>query len=145
MTDSERILWLKLKGRQILGVQFYRQKPIGEYVVDFYSSSIKMVIELDGGQHFEPEYIEKDKLRDEYLKSKGLNVLRFNNLDVLKNLSGVLDVIFREIEKVSEIPRPLLQNGIMCFLFRSSIRAQRRRRERGKGRGRLNVRRMRDA
>jgi very-short-patch-repair endonuclease len=112
MTDSEKILWSKLKGRQILGIQFYKQKPIGEYIVDFYSSSIKMVIELDGGQHFEPIYIKKDKIRDEYLKSKGLNVLRFDNLEIVKNLTGVLDVIFREIEKsVCNPPAPFYEGG----------------------------------
>jgi very-short-patch-repair endonuclease len=99
MTDAEHILWSKIKGKQLSGVQFYRQKPIGEYIVDFYSSSIRIVIELDGGQHFEPENIEKDRLRDDYLKSKGLRVLRFDNHEVIKNLSGVLDVIYKEIEK----------------------------------------------
>ena len=99
MTDAEWILWSKIKGKQLSGVQFYRQKPVGEYIVDFYSSSIRMVIELDGGQHFEPENMEKDRLRDDYLKSKGLQVLRFDNHEVIKNLSGVLDVIYKEIEK----------------------------------------------
>ncbi len=68
-TDAERHLWSKLRRKQLNGRQFYRQKPLGNYIVDFYAPSVRLVIEIDGGQHFEPEGIEKDKQRDQYLRS----------------------------------------------------------------------------
>ena len=64
--------------KQILGVQFYRQKPIGPYILDFYAHSPKIAIELDGGQHFLPEQTEKDLDRDTYLTSLNIKVLRFD-------------------------------------------------------------------
>ena len=72
MTDSERKLWSYLRGKQLFGVQFYRQKPIGEYIVDFYASKAKLVIEVDGFQHFTPDNAKKDQRRDMYLRGIGL-------------------------------------------------------------------------
>ena len=97
MTDAEILLWSKIKGKQIKEVQFYRQKPIGNYITDFYCSKAKLIIEVDGGQHYEEKGIEKDRIRNEYFKSLGLKVLRFTNLDVLKNINGVLEKIYEEI------------------------------------------------
>jgi very-short-patch-repair endonuclease len=97
MTDAERKLWSAIRMKQIRGLPFYRQKPIGNYVVDFYCPAAKLVIEVDGGQHFEAQNAEYDRRRDEFLKSQGLNVIRFTNLDVLKNIDGVVQTI---IEKV---------------------------------------------
>ncbi|MGD1118473.1 MAG: DUF559 domain-containing protein, partial [Dehalococcoidales bacterium] len=64
MTDAERSLWSKLRMRQLQGLIFYRQKPIGGYIVDFYCPKAKLVIEVDGGQHFTAEGVEYDKARD---------------------------------------------------------------------------------
>jgi very-short-patch-repair endonuclease len=100
MTDVEKMLWSRVRRKQILGVQFYRQKPIGNYVVDFYAPQANLVIELDGGQHFEPEQERYDEQRTLNLQKQGLSVLRFTNLDVLKNIEGVMEVIFRQIQKV---------------------------------------------
>lgn len=97
MTDAEILLWSRIKGKQIKEVQFYRQKPIGNYIADFYCSEAKLIIEVDGGQHYEEKGIEKDEIRDEYFKNLGLKVLRFTNLDVLKNINGVLEKIYEEI------------------------------------------------
>ena len=97
MTDAERLLWSKIKGRQIKEVRFYRQKPIGNYVADFYCPRAKLIIEIDGSQHYEEKGIKKDKIRDEYFESLRLKVLRFTNLDVLKNLNGVLEKIYEEV------------------------------------------------
>ena len=97
MTDAEILLWSRIKGKQIKEVQFYRQKPIGNYIADFYCSEAKLIIEIDGGQHYEEKGIEKDEIRDEYFKNLGLKVLRFTNLDVLKNINGVLEKIYEEI------------------------------------------------
>jgi very-short-patch-repair endonuclease len=102
MTDAEKMLWSRVRRKQILGVQFYRQKPIGNYVVDFYAPQANLVIELDGGQHFESERQRYDEQRTLYLQKQGLSVLRFTNLDVLKNIEGVMEVIFRQVQKVVE-------------------------------------------
>jgi len=69
---------------------FYRQKVIGGHIVDFYCHQAKLVIEVDGGQHYTDAGIQKDSRRDSFLKSLGLHVLRYNDLDVLKNCEGVV-------------------------------------------------------
>jgi len=95
MTDSERVLWSRLRGKQISDVQFYRQKPIGEYIVDFFAPRTKLVIEVDGSQHLEEKQAEKDRYRDEYLATVGLKVLRFNSREVLEETDAVVEVIYR--------------------------------------------------
>ena len=91
MTDAERKLWRKLRGKRINNLQFYRQRPIGAYIVDFYCPKKNMVIEIDGGQHYGDKTIVKDTERTKYLEEKfGLKVLRFTNLEILKNTEGVL-------------------------------------------------------
>ena len=97
MTDSERILWSRLRGKQLMGIQFYRQKPIGDYIVDFYAPKAKLVIEVDGSQHKESRHLEKDKHRDDFLSDAGLRVLRFNSNEVLKNIDAVLEVVYRTV------------------------------------------------
>lgn len=98
-TDAENILWYFLRRKQIKEIQFYRQKPIGGYIVDFYAPSVRLVIEIDGSQHFTESYIDRDKKRDTYLNSLGLSVLRFDNFQVLQSRSEVLDVIYKVIEE----------------------------------------------
>ena len=94
MTGAEIRLWARLRKKQINNLQFYRQKPLGKYIVDFYCPTKKLVIEVDGSQHYEEENIEKDKIREYYIKrTLNLKVLRFNNIDVLKNTDGVLERI----------------------------------------------------
>jgi very-short-patch-repair endonuclease len=102
MTDAEKMLWSRVRRKQILGVPFYRQKPIGNYIVDFYAPQANLVIELDGGQHLEPEQHRYDEQRTLYLQNQGVSVLRFTNFEVLKNIEGVMAVIFREVQKVVE-------------------------------------------
>jgi very-short-patch-repair endonuclease len=97
MTDSERALWSRLRGKQLLGVQFYRQKPIGDYVVDFYAPRAKLVVEIDGSQHSQVEAIEKDQVRDRYLGGLGLEVMRFNSREVITNTDGVVEAIYRKM------------------------------------------------
>lgn len=94
-TDSEQLLWSKVRRKQINNIQFYRQKPIGNYIVDFYAPKAKLIIEIDGSQHLEPEHCQRDQQRDAYLNSLGLNVLRFSNLQVLKDTDAVIQVIFQ--------------------------------------------------
>jgi len=90
-TDVERLLWRLLRARQIEGLKFRRQEPIGRYIVDFVCFESKLIIEVDGGQH--SIETEKDKERDEWFKSQGFKVHRFWNNEVLTNTEGVLEVI----------------------------------------------------
>jgi very-short-patch-repair endonuclease len=96
MTDVERKLWSKFRSNQ-LGVKFRRQVPFGDYVVDFMSLEAKLVIELDGCQHYQENAIQKDKLRDQYFAKEGFTVLRFNNTEVTENMDGVLDTIWQKL------------------------------------------------
>jgi len=98
MTDSEKKLWSRLRGKQIMDTQFYRQKPLGNYIVDFYAPKAKIVIEVDGSQHMEEDARQKDVLRDKYLKNQNLSILRFNNLQVLQELDSVVEVIYQEVK-----------------------------------------------
>jgi very-short-patch-repair endonuclease len=97
MTNAEKRLWAKIRMRQLQGYQFYRQKPIGDYIVDFFCPRAKLVIELDGSHHLVGETIEYDRIRDDYLSSLGLRVLRFTNADVLTCIEGVIERIENEI------------------------------------------------
>ena len=72
LTDSEKTPWSHLRGKQVMGIQFYRQRPIGQYILDFFAPKAKLVIEIDGSQHFEMDNLRKDKIRDYYLAGLGL-------------------------------------------------------------------------
>jgi very-short-patch-repair endonuclease len=93
MTAAEKSLWSKLRKKQLKGLLFTSQKPLGEYIVDFYCFKANLVIEVDGSQHYTPEGMEYDKTRDECLRNQEAKVLRFSNNDVLKNIEWVVDVI----------------------------------------------------
>ena len=95
MTKEERRLWYGFL--KSLPVTVNRQKTIGPYIVDFYCFSAKLVIELDGSQHFEESGLAADRERDSYLSSLGLRVLRYSNRDVNQNFSGVCEDILRYI------------------------------------------------
>jgi len=97
MTDAELRLWSRLRHRQLKGLRFLRQRPIGSYIVDFYCPDVKLVVEVDGGQHYTKEMEKKDQVRENYLWSLELRILRFNNLDVLKNTDGVVDEILEHL------------------------------------------------
>jgi very-short-patch-repair endonuclease len=88
-TEAERVLWQKLRNRELGGYKFRRQVPIGPYVVDFFCKSARLVIEVDGGQHAEREAF--DKQRDQYLRENSYEVVRFWNNEILGNLEGVLE------------------------------------------------------
>lgn len=93
MTDAEQALWHRIRRKQIQGVQFYRQKPLLSFIVDFYCPAAKLVVELDGSQHLEKEHQIKDQKRDAALAGLGLRVLRFDNRQVLLETDAVLEVI----------------------------------------------------
>lgn len=116
LTDAEHKLWQKLRNKQILNTQFNRQKPILNFIVDFYSAKAKLVIELDGSQHMEPEQRLNDIKRDKALSKLGLKVLRFDNRQVLLEIESVLEVIYTTVEKrmkgrIKSPPAPLCQRG----------------------------------
>ncbi len=90
-TDAERILWLELRDHRLNGAGFRR--PIGNYIADFVCHAAKLVIELDGGQHFSDQAEKKDAARTTVIEAKGFRVLRFSNHDVMTNRAGVLETI----------------------------------------------------
>ena len=96
MTDAERHLWQKLRGRQLAGIKFRRQHPIGPYIADFASLEIRLIIELDGGQHAQQQ--QYDQQRSAFLQNQGYRILRFWNHDVLQNTDGVLQEIIKHIQ-----------------------------------------------
>ena len=93
MTQAERKLWSRIRKKQINNYQFYRQKPIGNYIADFYCPKLKLVIEVDGSQHYTEEGINKDKIREELMDKLGIKTLRFSNNEVLENIEGVIEQI----------------------------------------------------
>jgi very-short-patch-repair endonuclease len=96
MTDAERVLWTILKDKKLNGRKFRRQHSIGHYIADFYCPTEKLVIELDGHQHYTQEGIEKDKERDSHLALMGIKVLRFENKEIFDNLTMVVKRIKSE-------------------------------------------------
>jgi len=98
-TLSEVILWTHLKGKQVHGCDFHRQRPIGNYIVDFICSELYLVIELDGYTHWLDEQGERDELREKQLKEFGLHVIRFWDEEVFEEIDNVLRVIEEAIIK----------------------------------------------
>lgn len=97
-TDAEASLWSRLRSKQVAGVRFNRQYPVGPYICDFAARSKGLVIELDGGQHaLASSY---DSARTCYIERRGYRVLRFWNNDVLNNLDGVIWEIERVIAEL---------------------------------------------
>jgi very-short-patch-repair endonuclease len=94
MTDAERLLWSRLRRKQLNNFQFYRQRIIGDYIVDFYCPKSKLIVEVDGGQHYQDEQNRRDKVRDDYMKNLGMKILRVSDREVLQNLHGVVERIY---------------------------------------------------
>lgn len=94
-TEAEVKLWRRLNGRQVEGLRFCRQFSVGRYVLDFYCPTKHLCIELDGGQHANPEATCYDKARTKYLNSLRIKVIRFWNNEVYDNMEGVLETIRR--------------------------------------------------
>jgi very-short-patch-repair endonuclease len=112
LTDAEQRLWSRLRRKQILGVQFYRQKPIGNYIVDFYAPTVQLIIELDGSHHFDLAQARRDKQRTEFLEQQGLMVLRFDDRQVLTETQSVVEEIFRSVREKKIPPNlPFTKGG----------------------------------
>jgi len=92
-TKAERIVWSIVRAHRLNDALFRRQVPVGPYIADFVCHAAKLVIEIDGGQHYEPTGLVRDQRRDAFLKAEGFRILRFSNLDVMTNRAGVAEVI----------------------------------------------------
>ena len=95
MTKEERRFWYEYL--RMHPARFTRQKVLGKYIADFYSSQASLVIELDGSQHYEDANLSKDEKRTSFLEKYGLRVIRIQNIDVTRNFSGVCEYLEREI------------------------------------------------
>jgi len=102
-TEVEKLLWSRLRNRQLDGWKFRRQEPIDRFTVDFFCPDAKLVIELDGGQHS----AENDAERTRMIEACGYLVIRFWNNDVLTNLDGVLLRILEVLRGGTPHPNPL--------------------------------------
>ena len=107
-TEAEKALWKHLRSKGLSGLKFRRQQPIGAYIVDFVCLEKKLIIEVDGGQHSNSE---EDRRRDAWLQGEGYAVLRFWNNEVLGNLEGVMEVIWRRCGAPSPQSPPLDKGG----------------------------------
>ena len=111
-TDAEKLLWYVLRNRQLANAKFRRQHPIEGYIADFYCHEHKLVVELDGGQHFADEGKKKDTHRTARLSELGVQVLRFDNGQVFTETEAVLQMIYekvtpsRQSSPSGELPSP---------------------------------------
>jgi adenine-specific DNA-methyltransferase len=110
-TASEAIIWQALRGKKLDGIKFRRQQPVGYFVVDFYNSVYRLVVEIDGSVH--DKQVEIDRARQDILEALGLNILRIKAETVEENLPIALDMIRSKIAKLksSESPSPILGEG----------------------------------
>jgi very-short-patch-repair endonuclease len=104
-TDAERFLWECVRDKR-MGIKFRRQHVVGPYILDFYASSLKLAIELDGGGHAKPEQIEKDRKRDAFLSARGIRVVRIWNNELFQNPEGMLEFIWRVVHDPTPNPSP---------------------------------------
>jgi very-short-patch-repair endonuclease len=109
LTPAETMLWQALRNRQLNGLKFRRQHPVGQFIVDFYCPEHQLIIELDGAIH--DRQIEYDTARTEQLQAFGYQVLRFQNEEILMNLPSVLEQILLTITKTLS-PLPELGEGL---------------------------------
>ena len=102
-TTAEKIIWQKLRSRQLAGFKFRRQHNIGRFIVDFYCDEIKLIIEIDGDVHAYKQREKYDKERQKILESKGSKIARYTNYEVFNNLDGVLEDILRKCEELKNV------------------------------------------
>ena len=107
-TYAERKLWNLLRGKQMAQLRFRRQHPVGPYIVDFFCSGAKLVVEVDGGQHSADKNAAYDAARAHWLEERGYSVLRFGNNELLKNSTYVLERIGLAIKERLPLPEPPL-------------------------------------
>ena len=106
MTFAEKATWRMLNGKQFKGYDFHRQKPIGEFIADFYCYDLRLVIEIDGITHLDKDVIRKDKIKSQYFNSIGLNILRFSDDLVLGNWMMVEKELIKYIKEFEKATHP---------------------------------------
>jgi very-short-patch-repair endonuclease len=108
MTKAEACLWkYVLRGKQLKGYQFRRQRPVLQYIADFLCKELMLIIEIDGITHDTEETVVKDQQRENDLKEAGFKIVRFTDEEVLGNIAGVTDQLELIIEKIESPPPPL--------------------------------------
>jgi len=112
MPPAEVILWSKLRGKGLHGCKFRRQYSIGPYIVDFYAPQLKLAIELDGDSHYVDGAQQRDQVRQAFIESADITVLRFTNYDIYDRLEGVIDKILEKIPKHTS-PDPSLPRRVI--------------------------------
>jgi very-short-patch-repair endonuclease len=108
-TEAEKLLWWHFRSKQINGLKFRRQQPIGPFIADFVCFEKRLVIELDGGQHAVEK--EKDRQREGWFHKEGFRILRFWNTEVLQNIEGVVEVIQRNCFNHPSLTPPIEGGG----------------------------------
>jgi very-short-patch-repair endonuclease len=104
MTEAESLLWQRLNYNKLDGYKFRRQHPINKFIADFYCHKVKLIIELDGEIHRKKEVAERDEGREFVLKNFDLEIIRFNNKDVLQNTEGVISRIRQKLNQLDSKP-----------------------------------------
>lgn len=104
-TSGEVLLWMQLRAGNMRGYSFHRQKPLENYIVDFYCKPLKLVIEVDGGYHFTPEQRVLDRHRQEILEGMGLHFLRFRDEEIRESMNAVIKAIEHYIDTFEESDR----------------------------------------
>jgi very-short-patch-repair endonuclease len=105
-TWAEKLMWHWLRDRRFNRYKFRRQHPVGGYYLDFFCEEAELAIELDGRQHGHPDQQDYDARREEFLKSRGIKVLRFWNSHLRHNTRSIRDTIFNELQKRAPHPLP---------------------------------------
>lgn len=104
MTDAELGLWQRIRGQQLRCVRFYRQRPLGPFIADFWAPAIRLVVEVDGGQHFDEAGRRYDAQRDAWFRRRGIRVARYDNVQVLKETEAVLNHLLAVIDSLRSPP-----------------------------------------
>lgn len=99
-TDAEKVIWNLVRNKQILGLKFFRQYSVGNYILDFFCTEVRLAIEIDGGQHAEPLNQIVDNERTQYLREQNITVIRFWNNEVLQNTEGVYETIYKTLSRI---------------------------------------------
>lgn len=100
ITEAEKLIWGKIRDRQLENCKFRRQYSVDKFVLDFYSPEFKLAVEIDGESHFQEGASEFDQVRQEFIESAKIKFIRFTNNDVYDNLSGVLETIAQNIRNL---------------------------------------------
>jgi very-short-patch-repair endonuclease len=103
MTKAEKMLWDKIKGKQIESCKFRRQYSVAQFIIDFYCPELKLAIEIDGESHFQEDAVKYDQQRQIFIESAGIIFLRFTNNEVFENLNSILEIITEKIRELRTI------------------------------------------